>query len=257
MAACSCRGARHGVVEGRGLLRNRFVQLFNLHPVIRIITFLVLAAYLAIGQPADLALIALFTLALYALLEKARLPVALGTLRRLRWFFLSILVIYFWFTPGEPLWAGIGEPYASWVPTADGIRLGLIRAAALVLFVLGVTLLLQTTPRDELINGIRWIVRPFSAGRGFHDKLALRIALVLETVPKIQPLVRQALPRRDGSRARPVERFGVAASRLLTLALSEAQQAPCDLIMLPPDRHPPWWQWVCPMVVGGALWFVE
>lgn len=229
------------------------MPLISPHPVIRIITFLVLGGYLSVGQPADLAAAALMILALYAGLARAHLLPALATLRRMRWFFLSIVVIYFWFTPGHPLWAGTPEAVAAWLPTVEGARLGLLRASALALFVLGVTLLLQTTSRGELIAGIRWIVRPFSLGGRFHDKLALRIALVLETVPKIQPLVQEALPRRGGEKASPVRRIARAAAGLVTMARDEAQGTPCHDIELPPDRRPPLWQWLWPVSLGLLL----
>ncbi len=229
------------------------MPLFDLHPVIRIITFLVLGTYLSLGRPADLAAAGLMMMVLYAALERAHLLPALATLRRMRWFFLSIVIIYFWFTPGHPLWPGAAGAVAPWLPTAEGARMGLVRAAALALFVLGVTLLLQTTSRSELIAGIRWIVRPFSLGGRFHDKLALRIALVLETVPRIQPMVQEALPRREGEKTHPVKRIGAAAARLVALAQAEAQRAPCNAIELPPDPHPPLGQWIWPVLVAVVL----
>lgn len=231
------------------------MRSIDIHPVIRIVTFLVLGAYLAVGRPLDLAVIASLLVLLYMTLEKARPAAALLAMRRLRWFFLSILIVYFWFTPGAPVWSGVDGAYAAWLPTVDGVQLGLVRAAALALFVLGVTLLLQTTSRNELITGIRALVRPVPVSGRFHDRLALRIALVLETVPKIQPLVRSAVPRRNRY-SRPLNGVGTTAARLAALARDQAGQAPCEPIELPPDTRPPVNQWLWPITLAITLWVI-
>lgn len=228
---------------------------FDLHPAVRIISFLVLCAYLAMGRPLDLAMAGLLLAVLYAVLDGARLGAAVKTLRRMRWFFLSILIIYLWFTPGTPVWPGIPLRYEAWLPTMQGVELGLVRGAALALIVLGVTLLLQTTPRHGLITGIRWLVRPLPLPGRFHDVLALRIALVLETVPKLQPMVQSALPARQAGE-RAVARIGRTAAALVAMTVDEAQRAPSETIELPPERHPPLMQWLWPVGLGVVFWIV-
>jgi len=231
------------------------VTSIDLHPAIRIITFLVLGIYLSVGRPPDLAVAGAILGTLYVMLEQAHLGAALKMLRRMRWFFFSIFVIYLWFTPGTPVWQGVPLRYEAWLPTVEGIQLGLSRAVSLGLFVLGVTLLLQTTPRQGLIAGIRWLVRPLPLPGRFHNALALRIALVLETVPKLQPVVQAALPARDGQ-GRAVERIGRTAASLVARAIDEAQRAPCETIELPPQRHPPLMQWLWPVSLGMVFWIV-
>jgi len=231
------------------------VTSIDLHPAVRIISFLVLGAYLAMGRPMDLAAAGLILALLYVVLEQAHLGAALKMLRRMRWFFLSICIIYFWFTPGTPVWPGVPLRYEAWLPTLEGVQLGLTRGSALALFVFGVTLLLQTTPRNGLISGIRWLVRPLPLPGQFHDALALRIALVLETVPKLQPMVQAALPaRHEGEGA--LERIGRAAASLVSLTVDEAQRATCETIELPPQRHPPLMQWLWPLGLGGLFWLI-
>ena len=227
----------------------------DLHPAVRIIGFLVLGGYLAMGRPTDLAVAALILFGLYGVLENARMGPAVKMLRRMRWFFLSIFIIYLWFTPGTPVWPGAPLRYEDWLPTLEGVQLGLTRAAALALFIFGVTLLLQTTPRNGLISGIRWLVRPLPLPGRFHDILALRIALVLETVPKLQPMVQAALPPRD-KEERAVERIGRAAASLVALTIDKAQRATCETIELPAQRHPPLIQWLWPVGLGVLFWLV-
>jgi energy-coupling factor transporter transmembrane protein EcfT len=228
---------------------------FELHPAVRITCFLVLGAYLAMGRPLDLAVAAGVLAVLYGVLEQARLAPALTMLRRLRWFFLSILIIYFWFTPGTPIWPHTPLRYEAWLPTFEGIRLGLLGVAALGLFVFGVTLLLQTTPRNGLIAGIRWMVGALPLPGGFHDAFALRVALVLETVPKLQPVVQTAMPAGD-KRGGAMERIGRTAAGLVSHAITEAQRAPPETIELPPDRRPPLLQWLWPAALGVLFWIV-
>lgn len=227
----------------------------GLHPAVRIISFLVLGASLAVGRPLDLAVAGLILAGLYGVLAHARVGAAVKMLRRMRWFFLSIFIIYLWFTPGTPVWPGIPLRYEAWLPTLEGVELGLTRGTALALFVLGVTLLLQTTPRNGLISGIRWLVRPLPLPGRFHDVLALRIALVLETVPKLQPMIQAALPERNSS-GRVMKRIGCTAATLVALAADEAQGAPCETIELPPQRHPPLVQWLWPVGLGVLFWVI-
>lgn len=228
----------------------------DIHPAVRIVVFLVAGAYIAKGQVLDLAAAAVAITVLYLLLSNASLGPALGMLKRMRWFFLSILVVYFWFTPGQQLFGGELGGYGVLVPTVEGLEQGMLRGAALILFVLGVNLLLQTTPRDLLIAGIRWLARPFALNSAFHDKLSVRIALTLEAVTTVQPMVRATATGQADAAVRPLDRIGRAAAGLVNRVLDRARQSPCVPIELPAHGRPPVWQWALPVLLGVGFWWL-
>ena len=100
-----------------------------MHPAVRIVTFVVLAAFLAVGRGVDLACGALLTLGLYVLLFPAVLPVAMRSLYRTRWLFLSLFVVYAWFTPGQPLLETQLSTVNTWLPSREGLLAGASRAS--------------------------------------------------------------------------------------------------------------------------------
>jgi hypothetical protein len=163
----------------------------------------------------------------------------------MRWLFLSLLVIYFWFTPGQPLLFSSG-------PTQEGIETGLLRISSLIMLVMAVSLLLQTTAREQLIAAIRWLAMPLQwAGIG-TDRLAVRTVLTLEIVVEVQQLLKQHVPAEEGRK--PIARIGNAASGLFQGVIARAEQAPCQTIEIPDYGQPPAYQWIYPLTLGAIFW---
>ena len=76
-----------------------------MHPVIRVISLIVLGSVLALSQGRTVFFATALMLALYVATSTTHLAPAFKMLRRMRWLFISIIGFYFWFTPGQPLWA--------------------------------------------------------------------------------------------------------------------------------------------------------
>src|SRR5690606_32977071 len=140
----------------------------------------------------------------------------LGLVRRIRWLLLSILVLYGWWTPGTPLWEGIG----AYGPTQEGLIQGGLRTGVLLAIVAAVHWVMTATERDALLeavvrltSGLRWLALD-------HRRLAVRMLLTLETVPRVQALAARPGPAGEGaSRAR---RFASRAQQLYAAVLAEA-----------------------------------
>lgn len=223
-----------------------------IHPAIRIAGFLVLAAFLSFGSLNILLIAAAWLVVLYLIAGAAHLAPALKMLRRMRWLFLSLAIIYFWFTPGEPLLFSA----ASWAPTLEGLQEGMIRIASLVVIVLAVNLLLQTTPRDQLFGAIHWLAGPLCLIGIPRDRLALRMTLVLDTVPKVQALVAQPSAV-DVSLTGKVTRIGDTMSNLYQQALRHAEGEDCHAIEIATHGRPPLLQWLYPLSLAVALWSIS
>ncbi|ANB02626.1 CbiQ family ECF transporter T component [Ectothiorhodospira sp. BSL-9] len=162
---------------------------------------------------------------------------------RLKWFFLSIILVFGWFTPGTPLLALAPE----WSPSREGLVLGLQRSLVLVLAVGAVVWLLETTRRDDLVKGLLWLTRPLAILGFPRERFAVRLVLTLEALPRVGLLAREArdhaseAPRGLGER---LQGLGERAAGLFQSVLNQAQQAPLEPIHLAPLAAPGWRDWL-------------
>lgn len=215
-----------------------------MHPLIRMVSFLVFAAGAAYASPGVLAVVTAAIMLAY-LLHRQWLPPAWQMLRRLRWLFLSILVIYALLTPGVPLLSLEG----GWVPTVAGLRQGGIRILALVLVVLTVNILLRVTGRRELCAAIYQFVTPLSWLGLSRDRLAVRMILVLETLPGIERQLRGLQAALSPARSRWRGTAAVAATAFRRI-VDQAEHEPCRTIEFSLLSPPPWYQWLLPPLVA-------
>jgi len=156
-----------------------------IHPVIRIISFLVLAAFVAFGGLNEILTGFLLVLVIMLLKRLQSMELSLRIIKRMKWLFLSILVIYFWFTPGESI---IGNS-AAYLPTIQGVHLGILRVLSLILIIFALNYFVSAIARNRLVEAIIWLLNPLSRV-GFDCRaLAIRIALVLELIPRVQQIV--------------------------------------------------------------------
>jgi len=222
-----------------------------MHPVIRIISFIVLTAFLAQGDAADI-LVAIMVLAfLYIKLDGQSWRTAWRLLRRMRWLFLSIAVIYLWLTPGVPLIPGMPS-FADWLPTVEGLWQGGLRIISLALMVTAASLLLSVTSRDEVLSALHWMMAPLGLLRFPHERFAVRAALSLEAVSQVQTHVRAALAA-AGESAGPMARIGSVAGAIFGTVTGEAEGAACEPIMLTEQSAPPLMQWGLPLLLAAMM----
>ena len=211
-----------------------------MHPVIRIASLIVAALLLPHLQPVGLMAAAAILAAFFAALGASHLRGALRVLYRIRILLISIAVVYFWFTPGEAVLPALG----AFSPTLSGLREGLVRAAALALLVMAVRLTMDATSREELVGGLRWWLRPFAVVGVDADRVALRIVLTLEAVPRLRGLVAERPVLRG---AAPVARMADFAGSVFVTALSEAEAQPCGEVTIPDLGAPALLQWLWPL----------
>lgn len=108
---------------------------------------------------------------------------ALKLLKRARWLFLSMLLIYAFATPGEYV-AGFPDAFA---PTFEGLQSGLIQALRLAAMLGALSLLLATSSREQFMAGIYVLLRPFRILGVSPERFSARLWLTLhyaETMPK-------------------------------------------------------------------------
>jgi energy-coupling factor transport system permease protein len=222
-----------------------------MHPVIRLVSFAVLTAFLALGDAANIIVAACILGFLHFKLDVHVRHAAWRLLRRMRWLFLSIAVIYLWLTPGAPLIPGVGS-FTAWLPTVDGLWLGALRISALALMAAAAGLLLAVTSRDEMLGALRWLLAPLGRLRFPDERFAVRAVLSLEAVTRMQTRVRAALAEAADT-AGPTDRIGAIAAALFASVLREAEGADCAPISLPARSSPPLLQWSMPILLAAAM----
>lgn len=223
-----------------------------MHPLIRVICFLVFSGWIALGGPGRLWCGAALIVVAYAVSPAASLRAALTMSRRLRWFFLSLLIVYGWFTPGTPLWE-TGVLPAAVIPSIEGLGAGFARILALLLIVFAVNLMLRSSTREELLTALYSLARPLTVFGLSRERLALRVLLVMEALDDMRGMVQRELADRPRGSAglRGVGRF---ASTLLSSVIAHAESRPAQEIRLSFAASPPLRQWCYPALLVLVLY---
>lgn len=101
--------------------------------------------------------------------------------RKLRWFFLSIVILYFWFYPGRDILPLMGR----FSPSLEGVNQAALRISSLLVVISYSCFLLLLTPRDSLVSGIRFLLFPLKFIGIDGEHFALRLGMVLSIVPQM------------------------------------------------------------------------
>ncbi len=242
-----------------------------MHAVIKIVCFLVFSAAVSMGDAQVLLMGLLMVVPLYFFntggRERVHFSTAVTMLKRLRWLFLSIFIVYLFFTPGVLVWPGV-----LWGPTFEGVLQGVSRVAVLVLIVAAVNVLLVSTEQAEFLAAVHWCLRPLSWLGLRHERLAVRIALTLESVSAVREAYRQEsggklsgtvaatpnsangdLPPASSSRRLKLTTIANTAYRLFSQVVATAENVPLREITLPEQSQPPFIQWGIPVLLAVAL----
>jgi hypothetical protein len=224
-----------------------------MHPLIRIVCFLIFAAWLAWGGSRLLLFGTSVLVALYLLVAPAAIRDAGAMIRRLRWLLVSLLIVYGWFTPGRPVDFGAAVAASPLLPTVEGIAEGLLRCAVLVVLVLAVNLLLYTTGRDRLLGAVYDLARPLAPLGLSRERLALRMILAIEAIGEVRHIVADGLAarRKDMRGARATGEF---AAGVIGRVIAEAERRPSAPVAIRLDAPPAPLQWGFPALLWGAFY---
>jgi len=160
----------------------------------------------------------------------------LPLLKRLRWLFLSLLVLNIWFH----------SPAFTWLPDTAGLLLALERIGALIIIVLAAHLLLSTTPTPAIIAALQWWFIPLNKIGFSSERLAVRLALILDTVQTVQNLYTDTpfTPTKN-----PIKKISERVAGLFAQVLKHAETTPLRTLEIPKFQSPPLWQWCYPLLI--------
>ena len=243
-----------------------------MHPVIKIVSFLVFGAAVSIGNGHVLLAGVSLLLPLYLFGKRIHFHASLVMLKRLKWLFVSILVVYLFFTPGQLLWPGV-----DWSPTFEGLSQGLLRVAVLVLLVAAVNFLISSTEQDDFLSAILWCLRPLSLIGLPHERLAVRITLTIDEVSQIRKkhlydgsaesthnkpadvgveTISGAVTNAKHPEPKLLAIAGTA-NRLFRSVITTAETTPVREISLPEESTPPLHQWLMPVLLVALFSVVK
>ncbi|CAN5772949.1 hypothetical protein BH20PSE1_BH20PSE1_16240 [soil metagenome] len=213
-----------------------------MHPVITILGFIVWSGFLSRGSPEVLVASAGVAGVALTVSGRASFELACRLLRRLRWLWFSIVMLYAFFTPGQAI-------IQDWeVPSVDGLYAGTYRVALLIVTVLLVSLLVTHTPREELIGAIYRLAK-WLPGR-FAERVAVRIQLVLEILPALEDMLRIRVKEWARIVWRSPLRAGEALASVFESVVQCAEAAPIKRVRIPDLGAPSLLQWG---ILGGVL----
>lgn len=144
--------------------------LAGLHPASLILIWLGFALCLPWLRPADLAVATVLMV-----LALGRSPIFYKLLRRTRWLLLSLIMVYAFATPGEPLVPSFDQ----YSPSREGLLGGGLQALRLAALLAGLAALLTAVSRERFLAGLYFLLRPLVRLRVDIDRVAARIWLTL------------------------------------------------------------------------------
>lgn len=216
------------------------------HPVIRLVGLVALAVGLASAAPLPLAAATLLVAGL-AVIGDRRHPVLLLPLLRLKWLLVSVLALYAFMVPGEPLFPA----WPSISPTEPGVVEGLLRCWMLLLMAGSARLLIETTPREDIMGALYWFTRPLERVGLDSARFCMRLVLTLEYALAFRRS-HSAAGTRDNEAGFTDRAVAMARGRLEE-ARRRADESPAGPVVIPRCGAPPLWQWAAPAGLLSAL----
>jgi len=207
-----------------------------MHPTIRLASFIILV----IGLTMLNYLIFISAIISIALLcrKYCTLKAILPLLKRLRWLFLSLFILNLWFN----------APEFTILPDITGLTIAVQRTTVLIIIVVAAHLLIITTPTDTLIATLNWWFSPLEKLGVSTEKLAVRLALVIDTLESVKNLYPQQ-PTTTSIPRHPLKKISDSLSQLFVEIFVHAESEPLRVLDIPQLQSPPVWQWSFPFLL--------
>ncbi len=146
-----------------------------MHPLVKILCFISVLLIISMASSAMLFSITVFS---FVLTFSLKVQSFLHAVRRMRWLFLSILIIYAFGTPGELL----PQFPVNFAPTYEGLRFGLIQVEKLLIALAALSLLLTSSLREQMMLGLYMLLSPFKYIGLNVERFSARLMLTLDYV---------------------------------------------------------------------------
>lgn len=211
-----------------------------MHPVIRLASFILLTAGLA---RINTLFFSISVLTLSLLCKKYCVITALvSLLKRLRWLFLSLFILNVWFNNAE----------FKWFPEITGVLIAIERTVMIIAMVTAAHILNTTTSTTTLVAALNWWFNPLIKMGVPTQRLAVRVALILDTLDSVQDFYPQnstvLLTTHN-----PIKKISQRVTQLLIQVHARAETEPLRTLNLPYLPSPPLWQWIYPLFISVII----
>ena len=147
-----------------------------MHPAVKIVSLVIISIFLTQGGWSTLLLAGALLLPFYVV-QHDLWHSAITMLLRLKWFFISILLIYYFYTPDIP------QTTQTIISQFSArINPGLFRIAVLIIILFSVNLLIKTTSKEEILSALLWLLTPLKYLKINTERISLRAVLTLEYI---------------------------------------------------------------------------
>lgn len=185
----------------------------------------------------------MITVGLYAINPPQDHTQLLRSLLRMKWFFLSILIVYLALDPvGNTLF----------VQLLQGIK----RVFILVLIFLLVAWLIRNTQREQIISAIIMLLSPFRTIGLPTRIIALRVELVLANITNVQTYLAGVINTSE-IRKNTLKETGRDLSGLYLKMVKLADQVPLEEVVINQQIPPSFKQWLLPVCLILMFYLVH
>lgn len=146
-----------------------------MHVLVKIATLVLLALMLGHMTHPVLLFFAITLLILGFIVDSQHLVM---TMKRVRWLLLVMLCVYIFGTPGQY----VDVPFKWLRPTYEGFTLGAQQTLKMITMLAGLSLLLSSTSRSQLVSGLYQLMSIFSWTGISAERFTSRLWLTLEYV---------------------------------------------------------------------------
>ena len=172
---------------------------------------------------------------------------------RMKWLWLSLLILYGWFIPGSPIFFTDIVPLIL-IPSSEGLIMGGLRALVLFNIISAVVLIVKSTTKEALIVSIMWLMTPFKLFKMDTAVFAARLVLTMERVTETESEIRSSL--QENNTVSYLQRGIDAVARLLIMVEQQASEDPSILVTLPHIDMPKLTQWLIPIILFATLYWI-
>ena len=226
----------------------------TMHPFIKITCLLATIILLISSSPLRILLILLLLCLLLMFAGRACWHAVWKMSKRMKWFWLSLLVLYGWFIPGTPILFLEVIP-VTYIPSVEGLSAGGLRALALFSIVSAVVLMVKSSTQGELIVSIMWLISPLRLLKIQTTQFAARLVLTLENVTNTEHEIYKELFA--GDKQVSVFQHGIyLIANLLVAIEKQAVDSSDQTITLPELDAPALYQWLIPIFLVAGLYIL-
>ncbi len=152
-----------------------------MHPAIKILSLIIVSIFLTQGSWLNLIISGALLLPFY-LYQSSLWHSALKMLFKLKWFFISILLIYYFYTPD--IQQSDQLSYQFYDPSVindflEKMNPGFFRISVLICILFSVNLLIRTTSKEDILSALVWLFSPLKYLNINFDRFLLRSVLTL------------------------------------------------------------------------------